>query len=251
MDIPHRGSRAVTLPQIHVPDSIPSDRFRFSSRSTLNCTFSSPSSPSVPVPIPNIREPVPPPLPPPRHLADIEAGGSNGPDIAWRWGNSRRDAEWEGSSVTPGSSLYGSMASRTSMASEPSEPARRPSSTSTIKSPHGVESREMPFPKIDEGYSSLSSTSIESYRYVMVVCRERPCRLLTCSSSVPSIPTPRRSSPASKAPSTTSTEVTYRRTISLCYRSWILEGAVRAPHLPGCSLSLPLALRLTSPPRHA
>jgi hypothetical protein len=37
----------------------------------------------------------------------------------------------------------------------------------------------MPFPKIDEGYSSLSSTGIESYRYVMVVCRERPCRFLT------------------------------------------------------------------------
>jgi hypothetical protein len=176
MDIPHRGSRAMALPQIHVPDSNPSDRFRTSSRSMLPSTLSSPSSPSVPMPIPNMREPIPPPLPPPKHIADIE-GGNNGPDIAWQWGNSRMGNEWRGSVVTPGSSIYGSLASGTSMASERSEPARRTSSTSTIKSLTGAEPKETPYPKIDEGYSSLSSTSIDSYRSVILVYPGTPTLL--------------------------------------------------------------------------
>jgi hypothetical protein len=163
MDIPHRGTRPMALPQIHVHDSITSDRYRGSHRPSFTSSLSSPSTVSVPMPIPNMRDPVPPPLPPPKHLADIAAGGNNGPDIAWQWGNSRHDSDWGGSSVTPGSSLYGSYTSRKSLHDD-RESARRSSSSSTIKSPSGHGSRENSYPRIDEGYSSLSGTSIDSYR---------------------------------------------------------------------------------------
>ena len=176
----------MALPQIHVPESNQSDRYRAPSRSMLPSTLSSPRSPSVPVPIPHMRDPVPPPLPPPKHIADI-GGGNNGPDIAWQWGNSRHN-EWDVSSVTPGSSLYGSLHS---LRSEPSENARRTSSMSTIKSLGGAESKETAFPKIDEGYSSLSSTSIDSYRSVTLFRPGKIKNLLTTSAAAQSIPTPR------------------------------------------------------------
>jgi hypothetical protein len=165
-DIPHRGSRHMALTHSYDNDLNPSDRYRGSNRA-LNRAIPSPSSPSsVPMPIPHMREQPPPPLPPPRHLADIE-GGHNGPDLAWQWENSRVTTEWGGTSVTPGSSLYGSMASsRPGMSGDAPEPARRTSSTSTIKSLHGAETKEAPFRKLDEGYSSLSSASIDSYRSV-------------------------------------------------------------------------------------
>lgn len=169
-DIPHRGSRHMALTHSYDNDLNPSDRYRGSNRA-LTRSLTSPSSPSsVPMPIPHMREEPPPPLPPPRHLADIEGGGHNGPDLAWQWENSRVSNEWGGSSVTPGSSLYGSMASsRAGMSGDAPEPARRTSSTSTIKSLHGAEAKEAPFRKLDEGYSSLSSASIDSYRSVAII----------------------------------------------------------------------------------
>jgi hypothetical protein len=165
MEIPHRGARpSMALPEIHIHDSNPSDRFRTSSRSSSYNSTSSPATSSIPMSIPNAREPPPPPLPPPRHLADIADGGSNGPDIAWKWGNSHVDnSDWGQSiaSVAPGSSLYGSFARPRNMDNRPEFP-RRGSSTSTIKSTSGAEIRENAYPRIDEGYASLSGTSIGS-----------------------------------------------------------------------------------------
>jgi hypothetical protein len=114
--------------------------------------------------IPNAREPPPPPLPPPRHLADIADGGSNGPDIAWKWGNPHVDnSDWGQpiATVAPGSSLYGSFARSRNMDDRPEFP-RRGSSTSTIKSTSGADVRENAYPRIDEGYASLSGTSVGS-----------------------------------------------------------------------------------------
>lgn len=59
--------------------------------------------------IPRAREEVPPPLPPPRHIDNLNAGQ----DPGWQWGhtNSPRDTGFGGNrlaSVRPGSSLYGS-----------------------------------------------------------------------------------------------------------------------------------------------
>jgi hypothetical protein len=62
-------------------------------------------------------------------------------------------------SVQPGSSLYGSFASRKGTLDEKPDNSRRGSSTSTIKSMNG---RENTYPRIDEGYASLSGTSIGS-----------------------------------------------------------------------------------------
>lgn len=155
----------MSLPQLHVHDSSPPDRFRSSSRPSFNSSLSR-SLTSVQMPIPNMRDPVPPPLPPPKHLADIATGGDNGLDIASQWDNSRVDTERGDSSVTPGSSLHGSYTSRKSIRDEQPESARRASSSSTVKSISGHRSRDTFFPRIDEGYSSLSGSSIDSYRSV-------------------------------------------------------------------------------------
>jgi hypothetical protein len=160
----------VALPEIYVHDPNPSDRFRTSRSSSSYNSTSSPSTSSIPMSIPHSRDPVPPPLPPPRHLADLVEGGNNGHDIAWQWSNSREDSsDWGRSiaSVPPGSSLHGSFASRKSIMGDRADDSRRGSSTSTIKSISGAESREHTYPRIDEGYASLSGTSIGSNKSVL------------------------------------------------------------------------------------
>jgi hypothetical protein len=169
MDIPQRGPRSsVALPDIHVHDSLPTDRYRPSKSSPYSST-SSPSNISGPMSIPKSRDLVPPPLPPPRYMADIAEGGKNGSDIAWHWANShvREDSNWRGSisSVIPGSSLFGNSVAKNMMDERP-DFTRRSSSTSTIKSISGAANRENAYPRIDEGYASLSGTSIGSIRYV-------------------------------------------------------------------------------------
>ena len=170
MEIPHRGSRpALALPEIYVHDANSSDRFRNSSRFNSYKSAFSPSTSPGPMSIPNARDPVPPPLPPPRHIADIEDGGSSGPDIAWQWSNFQEGSGWGGSvlSVASGSSLYGgSFASRNSIMDNQPEAKRRTSSTSTVKSMNGLERRGNPYPRVDEGYASLSGTSSGSNRLV-------------------------------------------------------------------------------------
>lgn len=70
-------------------------------------------SPAVAMAIPNAREAVPPPLPPPRHIEDLKAGHS---DPGWQWGNTNNPKEngFGGNrlaTVRPGSSLYGGSGS--------------------------------------------------------------------------------------------------------------------------------------------
>jgi hypothetical protein len=67
--------------KIRIHDSNPFDRYRASNRTSLYDSNLSTATSSIPMPIPNRRSPGLPPLPPPRHLADM-------PDLAWRWGNS-------------------------------------------------------------------------------------------------------------------------------------------------------------------
>lgn len=166
MEIPHRGARPSSrLPEIYVHDSMPTDRFRMPSRSSSYNSIPSPTS-ALAMPIPNAREPAPPPLPPPRHLPDIADGGNNGPDLAWRWGNSisrENTSDWGDSiaSVPPGSSLYGNAPSRKGLKDERPEYTRRGSSVTTVKSP---DIRNPSYHRIDEGYASLSGTSIGSGR---------------------------------------------------------------------------------------
>lgn len=166
MEIPRRGSRPVGLPEIYVQDSNPPNRYRTISRSSSYNSASSPISSSIPMSIPNASEPVPPPLPPPRHT--VGSGRNNGADLGWKWGNSHEEAHgWGGSlsTVAPGSSLYGngSFTSTRSHIEEQAESPRRQDLTSTNKSPGGLDSRDSSYSrKFDEGYASLSGTSIGS-----------------------------------------------------------------------------------------
>ncbi|KAF4624664.1 hypothetical protein G7Y89_g13506 [Cudoniella acicularis] len=162
MEIPHRGRPSLGLPEIYVHESNP-DRFRTASRSSSYNSTSSSTTSAIPISIMNAREPVPPPLPPPRHIADIAPGGN---DLAWKFGNSHEDASDLGSSVASipsNSSLYGSFARGKSLMHERPDFTRRTSSESTIKSFRG-EGREHGYPR-DEGYSSLSGTSIGPYKH--------------------------------------------------------------------------------------
>ena len=161
-----QGSRAQGLPEIFVQDSNRHERYRTLSRSSSYNSAASPTS--IPMSIPNSREPVPPPLPPPRHLADIASGGDNGPDIAWKWGNLQENSHgWGGSqssSVAPGSSLLGGsfLSRNSSFMDERPDFFRRQSSTATIKSSRGMpDARDNSYSR-DEGYASLSGTSIGS-----------------------------------------------------------------------------------------
>lgn len=166
MDIPHRTRPSLALPEIYVHESNP-EKFRSKSRSSSYNSASSPSTSAIPMSIPNSRDPVPPPLPPPKYLKDIASGGNNGPDIAWRFGNSHGTSDWGGSipsSVAPGSSLHGSFASRKGLVDDRPDHCHRTTSTSTIKS-RGGEAQDRTYPK-DEGYSSFTGTSIGSYKLV-------------------------------------------------------------------------------------
>ena len=57
-----------------------------------------------PMPIPNVQDAVPPPLPPPTHIPDITSGQDSG----WQWGNDPASTDFGRSApVKPGSSLLG------------------------------------------------------------------------------------------------------------------------------------------------
>jgi hypothetical protein len=60
--------------------------------------------------IPNTRETAPPPLPPPRHIPEL----NDGHDSGWRWANGRSnsDAAAHFQQVKPGSSLLGGSPQR-------------------------------------------------------------------------------------------------------------------------------------------
>ncbi|KAI6711223.1 hypothetical protein JHW43_006216 [Diplocarpon mali] len=156
MEIPHRGVRptAMALPEIYVQN--PSERFRHTSRPTSFHSDAALATSARAMSIPNAREAPPPPLPPPRHLADIAEGGHIGQDVAWRWGNSPDEGGVWGRttpSVAPGSSLHGGgLAGRRGSVDRP-ELARRTSSNSTVK--HLV--RRDSYQR-DEGYFSLGTS---------------------------------------------------------------------------------------------
>lgn len=178
MEIPHRAARPALSsppPEIYVhQDSTFSSRFRPASRSHPYNSVSSPATIPGPMSIPNARDPVPPPLPPPRNVSDIAHNGSNGRDIAWEWANgSHGESRWNTSSslVHPNSSLYGDSAVGSGVMGDRFDHSRRSSSTSTVKSDSrtGTGTGETHYPRIvDEGYASLSGTSIGSNKSVLL-----------------------------------------------------------------------------------
>lgn len=157
---------SLDLPEIFVQGSSPSDPYRSSSRSINYSSRFAPATSAKPMSIPNLRDPPPPPpLPPPKYPHLNNDDGSGEPDLAWQWENSRQENSWKGPSpsINPGSSLYGSFASGgKSLIDERPDTKRRGSSASTIKSISGVDARRDAYPRIDEGYASLSGTSFGS-----------------------------------------------------------------------------------------
>ncbi|KAG9238394.1 hypothetical protein BJ875DRAFT_367973 [Amylocarpus encephaloides] len=159
MDIPHRpGARPSGLPEIFVHDSNSNDRFRNFSRSSAHNPPS--ASPAIAMSIKGSREPVPPPLPPPREMADIASGGNNGPDLAWKFANSRSNDESLVSSVAYESSLYGGGFAnwRSTMDDRPDYSRRTSSTTQAIRLSQG-DAHGHTYPR-DEG----SETSIMPIR---------------------------------------------------------------------------------------
>lgn len=169
MDIPryaqvHRSSFA--LPEIYIQNPNPPERKNMSIRSSSGTSRSSPPSSSIPMSIPNARDDdsPPPPLPPPRYIGhDRDGGGTRSVDPGWEWSNSRGEHGWgKPSSVKSGSSLYGSFAGYGNGITEAVE-YRRGSSASTIKSISGIDTHHNSYPRVDEGYASLSTgTSMSS-----------------------------------------------------------------------------------------
>ncbi|KAI9754263.1 MAG: hypothetical protein M4579_004794 [Chaenotheca gracillima] len=146
MEIPHlsagRAHSAQTLPSIRIQDSNSLPDRRHLPLRTSSHPF---GALSTPMPIPNSREYVPPPLPPPRHIHNT--------DIAWEWGNSQN--EGFGKSGSSGNSSLGSVRKGSSLfrgpspsSTSPSDESRRPSlqrlggSDSTLKQPESESLRE-------------------------------------------------------------------------------------------------------------
>ncbi|KAH8685548.1 hypothetical protein BGZ60DRAFT_522839 [Tricladium varicosporioides] len=162
MEIPHRGRPGLGLPppEIHVYESNPDRYRRPASRSSSYNSSTASSTSARPIHIMNSRDPIPPPLPPPKRIADIEPGGH---DLAWRFGNPNDDPSQLGrstTSVAPSSSLYGSFAKKSLMHDRPEFP-RGASANSIHKSFRGY-TREHDYQK-DEGYHSISTMSGPSF----------------------------------------------------------------------------------------
>lgn len=128
------------------------------------------SSSSGPMTVPNARSDeqfAPPPLPPPRYLEDLAAGS----DPGWNWGNTPNHGGFGGnfgSSRSSCSSMRGSWDQRMEDEGFPERPdySRRGSSNATVKSPAGFD-RTYDFSRnFDEGYHSLSGSSLSNHRSV-------------------------------------------------------------------------------------
>jgi len=75
-----------SLPEIYVHDSSAYGPLRPAGISNSHDSTISPAF-SFPMSIPNARDPIPPPLPPPRHIADLVDGGKNEikRELIWSW----------------------------------------------------------------------------------------------------------------------------------------------------------------------
>ena len=160
MDIP-------SPPSIRIYDSNASfGPHRPSSRTSGHSAMSFTRTPGA-VSIPNLRHEPPPPLPPPRFIEDFNVGR----DPGWNWGNRFNSGRTEKSgtgSVSPGSSLLGNWEKRMEGkdCEEFPEDTRRVNSATTIKSSLDNEMKYDMFRYKDEGYHSLSGSSLANHQSV-------------------------------------------------------------------------------------
>lgn len=125
-----------------------------------------------PMAVPNARPNesfAPPPLPPPRYIEDLAAGS----DPGWKWGHTPKHEGFGGSFAFSGSSsssARGSWDQRMEDEGFPDRPdySRRGSSSTTIRSPPSSDRAYDLSRNIDEGYHSLSGSSLVNHRSVNV-----------------------------------------------------------------------------------
>ena len=161
----------MVIPGASSPPSIHVDDFNGShgpSRSSSRSITNSFSKAQRPMTIPNARAESPPPaLPPPRYIDENAAGGA--PEIQWRDTFSSGSAR-SGGSVSPGSSLRGSWGQNMAHRGSAGRPDyRRGSSNSTVKSQPDAERRYDFSRHVDEGYHSLSGSSLANQQSVYML----------------------------------------------------------------------------------
>ncbi|KAI4234748.1 MAG: hypothetical protein LQ349_003589 [Xanthoria aureola] len=159
-------SDIMSPPSILIHDMNNMNGPRNSSSRTAHKNFSRSSGPMA---VPNAHREdqyVPPPLPPPRHMEDLAAGS----DPGWRWGNSSNHGGFGGgkfdSSISSSSSLRGSWDSRMEDEgfSDRPDPSRHNPSITSTNLPPSLD-RKYDFSRhFDEGYHSLSGSSLSSNR---------------------------------------------------------------------------------------
>ena len=152
------------------------------SRSTRRPMSNFASGAQGPMMIPNARqEAVPPPLPPPRYMDDLAAGS----EPEHRWGTMSSDGSFgrSDSSFSSSSGFHrhwerrrmegGDSASRR-------DSARQGRSSMTARSPTELHMKADPFRHIDEGYHSMSGSSVANNQSVLAflsrscpVCKHR------------------------------------------------------------------------------
>lgn len=162
-------SGVMSPPSIHVYDINGTNGGGRSSSRTVGDLFARTPGPMA---VPNARTNqhfAPPPLPPPRYIEDLAAGS----DPGWKWGNTPRHDGFGGTfgtSISSSSSWRGSWDHRMEVDgySERHEHSPRAGPGVTIKSPPSFEKRYDFSRNVDEGYHSLSGSSISSHRSVDV-----------------------------------------------------------------------------------
>ncbi len=171
MDIP----RVKSPPSILVNEFQPQHGYRSTSKPVAMPFF---GSTREPVPIPNARDPVPPPRPPPRNL-DIYAAGS---DLGHIWANKLNGGVGKGGgaggSVSSESSLHGNWGRRKEVdrMAERREFVRREVSVSTVKSPLDRDTKLDFSRHQDEGYYSISDTKPANYLSVQRISLWSSCK---------------------------------------------------------------------------
>ena len=168
--------RMTSPPDIRVYDFNDSnhDRPRLSARSSLSASIPL-SRTAGPMPIRNAREEVPPPLPPPPHLDEIDLVN----DLGGQWANTFGGGFGKTGlpMINPSSSLCVGQDRRLHEIGDGLDFTRRRTSAATARLSPDIDPRWEGFRHKDEGYHSLSGSGIANQSVVPFYLRSSPVQL--------------------------------------------------------------------------